>query len=312
MLIERGYEPGDPNTSMARDLSALPSPDPAFRIDVVTKDTLEQWCAATASGWGHASADARANSDRYAKAAFVAQTPGLLLAHDASGNRVVGCGALAIIDGVALLGGMSVLPEERGRGVQSAMIAHRLNLAAELGADLAVTGAATGSQSERNLRRAGFEPILETTTHTRTDHVHAFDFDPPEPLSCELFHLEVLGPEHNERDYEAWTSSMDFIHTLPGFTDRPWPHPMTLEENMEDMEMHAREYDQRKGYTYSILDGDDIIGCVYIYPPKTPDADHDARVRSWVRVSRADDEPAVRSTLRDWLDSAWPLDRIDY
>lgn len=140
----------------------------------------------------------------------------------------------------------------------------------------------------------------------------AFGFDPPEPLSCSLFHLEVLGPEHNERDYEAWTSSMDFIRTLPGFAGGTWPLPMTLEENMADMEMHTREYHDRTGFTYSILDGEDIIGCVYIYPPKTPDADHDARVLSWVTVSRADDEDAVRTALRAWLDSAWPFVRIDY
>lgn len=172
LLIERGYEPGDSNTTMVRDLATLRSQNNSFRIDVVTADTLEHWCAATASGWGHASAEARANSDRYAKAAFIAQSPGLLLAHDSEDNRVVGCGALAIVDGVALLGGMSVLPAERGRGVQSAMIAHRLNLAAQLGADLAVTGAATGSRSERNLRRAGFEPVFEVVTYTLADFAH--------------------------------------------------------------------------------------------------------------------------------------------
>lgn len=169
LLIESGYEPGDPNTTMTRDLSALPRTDPRIRIDVVTDESLEKWCDATASGWGHSSPEARANSDLYAKAAFVAQSPGLLLAHDSVDNRVLGCGALAIVEGVALLGGMSVLAEERGRGVQSAMIAHRLHLAAGQGADLAVTGAATGSQSERNLRTAGFDPVFEVTTYVKCD-----------------------------------------------------------------------------------------------------------------------------------------------
>jgi len=139
-----------------------------------------------------------------------------------------------------------------------------------------------------------------------------FDFDPPEPLTCSLFHLEVLGPEHNDRDYEAWTSSMDHIHASPGFENWKWPHPMTLDENMADMEMHFREYGERTGFTYSILDGHEVIGCVYIYPPK-PEQDHlDARVRSWVRVSRADMDSAVRVELRTWLATSWPFERTDY
>ncbi|NNC80811.1 MAG: hypothetical protein HKN94_11755 [Acidimicrobiales bacterium] len=165
LLASRGYEATDSNTTFVRDLIELPALDPAFQIEVVNRDALDVWCEATALGWGHANPESRANSDRYARAAFAAQVPGLLLAFDSSDGRVVGCGALAIVDGVALLGGMSVLPTERSRGAQTAMIGCRLRVAAEHGADLAVTGAATGSRSERNLRRAGFEPVFTTTTH---------------------------------------------------------------------------------------------------------------------------------------------------
>jgi len=165
LLGSRGYEATDSNTMLARGLTGLPALDPAFQIEVVNRDSLDVWCEATALGWGHENPERRANSDRYARAAFQAQDPGLLLARRSSNGRVVGCGALAIVDRVALLGGMSVLPEERGRGAQTAMIGYRLRVAAEQGADLAVTGAGTGSQSERNLRRAGFEPVFTSTTH---------------------------------------------------------------------------------------------------------------------------------------------------
>jgi len=138
-----------------------------------------------------------------------------------------------------------------------------------------------------------------------------FDFDAPTPLVTDTFHLEVLGPEHNERDYEAWTSSMDHIHATPGFEDHPWPHPMTLDENLADMQMHADEYVARTGYTYSILDGDAVIGCVYIYPPgDVPDVD--AKVRSWVRASHVELDAPIRSQLRDWLMAAWPFTAIRY
>ena len=139
-----------------------------------------------------------------------------------------------------------------------------------------------------------------------------FDFDPPEPLRTELFHLEPLGADHNERDYEAWTSSMDHIHATRGFEHHEWPIPMTLDENLGDMEMHAQEFVDRTGYTYSILDGDEVIGCVYIYPPG-PEDDVDAKVRSWVRASRAELDGPVREALEAWmLGAAWPFEKLRY
>jgi hypothetical protein len=137
------------------------------------------------------------------------------------------------------------------------------------------------------------------------------DFVPPDGLVAEAFVLEPLGPEHNERDHAAWMSSIAFIHTLPGFddpgVDDPWPVPMSLEENLEDLRMHARDFAERTGFTYTVLDpGDrDVIGCLYIYP--SLDADHDARLRSWVRASHAHLDAGLRREVAAWLDRAWPF-----
>src|SRR5437870_402916 len=43
----------------------------------------------------------------------------------------------------------------------------------------------------------------------------ADDFDPPTRLVTPAFVLEPLGPQHNERDYAAWTSSMEHILATP-------------------------------------------------------------------------------------------------
>ncbi|HEX5622187.1 MAG TPA: hypothetical protein VFX51_27420, partial [Solirubrobacteraceae bacterium] len=67
------------------------------------------------------------------------------------------------------------------------------------------------------------------------------DFQPPVGLVADGFVLEPLGPQHNEDDYEAWTSSMEHIRATPGFVDSRWPHEMTLEENRADLERHARD-----------------------------------------------------------------------
>lgn len=134
------------------------------------------------------------------------------------------------------------------------------------------------------------------------------DFEVPQRLDHPAFRLEPLGPEHNDRDYAAWTSSIDHIKTTPGFAGWDWPAPMSVDENFSDMEMHERHFAERSGFTYSVLDGDEVVGCVYIYPSDAADAE----VRSWVRASRADlDEPLWRA-VTDWLSLAWPFGSVKY
>lgn len=124
------------------------------------------------------------------------------------------------------------------------------------------------------------------------------------------FRLEPLGPEHNERDHAAWMSSIDHIESTPGFEVSEWPAPMSLEENLSDLIGHARDFANREGFTYSILDGDEVIGCVYIYPSST--AGHDAEVRSWVAESRSEMDTAVRRTLSNWIETLWPFENPSY
>lgn len=134
------------------------------------------------------------------------------------------------------------------------------------------------------------------------------DFNVPRLFVGPGFHLEPLDAHHNERDYEAWTTSSDHIKATPGFENWDWPHPMTLEENLVDLVGHAADFTNRTGFTYSILDGDEVIGCVYIYPS----SDNDASVRSWVRASRAGMDRPVWQALSDWLARVWPFATIDY
>ena len=142
------------------------------------------------------------------------------------------------------------------------------------------------------------------------------DFQPPSGLSTESFLLEPLGPKHNAMDYAAWTSSVEFIHTLPGFndpdSDDPWPIPMSLEENLSDLERHDRDFKERKGFTYTVLDptSRDVIGCVYIYPIADPN--HDASVESWVRVSHAQLDGPLRKEVTLWLENEWPFESVSY
>ena len=132
-------------------------------------------------------------------------------------------------------------------------------------------------------------------------------FEPPIAFLSDGFRLEPLGPQHNERDHEAWTSSIEWIQSTPGYgSNGDWPAPMSLTSNLEDLEMHARDFDQRAGFTYSVLDGEEIIGCLYIYP--TTDQAHDASIRSWVRKSRTEMDTAVYRAVTEWIREFWPFE----
>jgi hypothetical protein len=131
------------------------------------------------------------------------------------------------------------------------------------------------------------------------------DFDPPKRFRAGDFRLEPLGPEHNERDYAAWTSSIEHIRNSPGFPDGRWPREMSLDENLADLERHARDFEQRTGFTYTVLDPSSraVIGCLYIYPSKLPD--HDADVRMWVRASHAELDQPLWQAVWEWLQRDW-------
>ena len=163
---------------------------------------------------------------------------------------------------------------------------------------------------DRAVARSGKPP--GTPYDRRVAEFVPSNFDVPRGLETPQFVLEPLGPEHNERDYDAWTSSMEHIRSTPGWDDSRWPRAMTLDENRADMERHANDFRSRTGFTYTVLDARsrDVIGCVYIYP--LPEREHDARVLSWVRASYAELDVLLWRTVSDWLASDWPLDSIEY
>ena len=138
------------------------------------------------------------------------------------------------------------------------------------------------------------------------------DFEVPLGLETSDFVLEPLGPEHNEQDYDAWTSSMEHIAETPGFHDGSWPREMTRDENRADLQRHADDFRNRKGFTYTVLGGvrREVIGCVYIYP--LPERDYAASVLYWVRKSHAHLDTPLWRAVTGWLESAWPFATVQH
>ncbi|MFD3871611.1 N-acetyltransferase [Streptomyces sp. NPDC058623] len=141
-------------------------------------------------------------------------------------------------------------------------------------------------------------------------------FEVPRAFAGDGFRLEPLGPQHNERDLAAWSGSIAHVRATSGFTGG-WPpaEGMSAEANLADLVRHARDFEERRGFTYSVLEGagtGDVIGCVYVYPRK--DEPGRVRVSSWVRADRAYLDAGVRAAVGRWLREGWPFDaaRVDY
>jgi hypothetical protein len=139
------------------------------------------------------------------------------------------------------------------------------------------------------------------------------DFDPPTSFVTDEFRLEPLGPQHNEADHAAWMSSIEHIRATAGYPDGHWPPRggMSLEENLADLRRHAGDFARGTGFTFTVLDpvNNDVIGCVYLYPPDS--GEHDVTVQSWVRADRADLDVPLATAVVGWLATNWPWERPD-
>jgi hypothetical protein len=169
--------------------------------------------------------------------------------------------------------------------------------------------------------------IRTSTRHRRAYYRRVSDelfvpqgFKVPDGLTAGEFRLAPLGPQHNEADYAAWTASVGHIRATPGFAGRSWPHEMSPDDNLRDLEQHARDFAGRRGFTYTVLSTGngtgEVIGCVYIYPPGGQEpggtGGRHAAVRSWVRADRRELDPVLYDAVLAWLERDWPFDTIDY
>ncbi len=135
------------------------------------------------------------------------------------------------------------------------------------------------------------------------------DFTIPLRIETPDYILRKLTTEDVEQDFEAVMSSKESLRQIFCAHDN-WPaDDMTLQDNYNDLKEHEDEFDQRTGFTYTVVTVDEqtCLGCVYIYP--WFGKQYDARVYYWVRDSekaRGLDEK-LRDFLRHWLHEAWPI-----
>jgi ribosomal protein S18 acetylase RimI-like enzyme len=222
---------------------------------------------------------------------------------------------------------VGVDPDHWGRGVGGLVLARMEEELPSAGFDAAQLLVYADNAPARRLyermgwRRGEHEPTLHPRTQKPEVRYHLSLVEqpfvpagfvvPPAPAT-DRFKLEPLGPQHNDSDYEAWSSSVEHIHATPGYETSSWPDERNIDDNLRDLQGHADDFENGIGFTYTVIDPatEDVIGCVYIYPAKSEE--HDARVQSWVTVSRAALDVPLWERVRDWLANQWPFERVDY
>ena len=136
--------------------------------------------------------------------------------------------------------------------------------------------------------------------------------EPPRKFQRENYVLEVLAPEHNQRDFDAWNSSKENLKGIFG-PRSSWPNDVSdLEHNLRDLENHLREFEENKAYTYSILTNDlqECMGCLYIRRTKVDE--FGARVDFWFVDKKRHLEREFYEWLNDWLVNTWKIKKPCY
>lgn len=138
------------------------------------------------------------------------------------------------------------------------------------------------------------------------------DFIVPDGLSSNQFRLQILEPSINALDYEAVMSSRENLRSVFAANDQ-WPaDDMTLEENMNDLITHEKEFIAREAFAYTVLSPDKskCIGCIYIEPSIRDDVD--TEVYYWLRDDIIYLIDEFETTLKTWLITRWPFENIVY
>jgi ribosomal protein S18 acetylase RimI-like enzyme len=154
LLGARGYRCQQFLNANFRPLSANEQwpATPGVTVTAVEPSEADLWCATVARGFAAANP---APSQDLDIARPTARNPLVTCFLARIDGEPVGAGAVALHDGVAKLFSTSTVPEFRRRGVHTALLRARLQAAART-CELALVSAVPGSESQRNLERAGF------------------------------------------------------------------------------------------------------------------------------------------------------------
>lgn len=157
---ERGFHVTEFSNVMVRlvaeDAGRMPETSRDVEIRIVGRGEIELWVMTVAQGF----------AERYPVTEEILTVMKLFALGEKTecylatvGGKVAGGATLAARGRIAGMFGASTLPAFRRRGVQTALLRKRIERAAELGCELAMSLAQPGSASARNIGRCGCETL---------------------------------------------------------------------------------------------------------------------------------------------------------
>jgi GNAT superfamily N-acetyltransferase len=171
-LGDRGWQTSEFEHVLVRELDAPPEPELDAEVDVrvCLPEQRGTWGRVAALGFSDGEPPGQGHVE-LGKINGARDDVILVLAW--VDGEPAGTGALVIDGGVGWLWGDSTLRQYRRRGIQQAIQRYRLQLAREAGCDLAVTEAAPGGASQRNMERLGFRIAYTHVEFVKACHGNA-------------------------------------------------------------------------------------------------------------------------------------------
>ena len=164
LLTRRGYVLQGFENVLAKSLPAEEPSSTEVSIVRVVDSESAQWVDVLAASFAEPDTfDGPAVDEPVDRAALdaifgqISEINGLVRYFARRNNDVAGGAAIRIAEGMAQLCGAATLPAHRRRGVQTALLQHRLADAGRAGCDMAVVTTQPGSVSQQNVQRQGFE-----------------------------------------------------------------------------------------------------------------------------------------------------------
>jgi GNAT superfamily N-acetyltransferase len=175
LLGVRGYRVAAFEDVLGRVIGG-PEPQPPAGVEVrpARAGELDAWVDVVVDGFAHPDGEGVPSPEEFPRDVVdraerdfteAGVTPYVALVD----SRIAGGGSMRITDRVAQLTGAATAPEHRRRGVQTALLATRLQDAALAGADIAVVTTAPGSTSQRNVQRRGFHLLYTRAVFVKGD-----------------------------------------------------------------------------------------------------------------------------------------------
>ncbi len=107
-------------------------------------------------------------------------------------------------------------------------------------------------------------------------------------------------------------SSQKRLQGVFGLTS-DWPKSgMLLEENIESLKAHKKEFESRQAFAYSVFNTSKTkcLGSVYIDPSRA--RDYDCDVYLWIRDDSIALDKALYDSVLQWLSNDWPFRKIAF